>query len=95
MAAYVIAEIEVKDAEGYKEYQRMGPPTVAAFGGEFVVRGGRAEVLEGDGVPKRPVILRFDNFERAKEWWNSEEYRPAKQIRQKTAKSRMIVVEGV
>lgn len=95
MAAYVIAEIEVKDPEGYKDYQRMGPPTVAAFGGEFVVRGGRAEVLEGDRVPKRLVILRFDNFERAKEWWDSEEYRPAKQVRQRTAKSRMIVVEGL
>jgi len=95
MAAYVITEIDVTDPAGYEEYKKMGPPTVAAYGGKFVVRGGRTEVLEGKRDSGRIVILQFDSLERAKEWWSSKEYGPAKQVRQRTARTNMIVVEGV
>lgn len=94
MAAYVIAEIDITDPIGYEEYKKMGPPTVAAYGGKFMARGGKSEVLEGSWSPKRIVILQFDNMQRAKEWWASKEYGPAKQARQKTAVTNMIVVEG-
>ncbi|MDQ3918705.1 MAG: DUF1330 domain-containing protein [Acidobacteriota bacterium] len=95
MPAYVVVEIEVQDAERYEDYKRMVPPTLAAYGGRFVVRGGRAETLEGDWSPKRMVILEFPSAERAKEWWGSSEYAEAKALRQATARTRMIVVEGV
>ncbi len=95
MAAYVITEIDVTDPAGYEEYKKMGPPTVAAYGGKFIARGGKTEVLEGDWSPRRIVILQFDSLERAKEWWSSREYGPAKRVRQRTAKTDMIVVEGV
>ncbi len=95
MAAYVIAEIDVTDPAGYEEYRRLGPPTIAAYGGKFVVRGGKVEVLEGDWMPKRLVMLEFESVERAKEWWSSKEYSKAKQVRHKTAITNMIVVEGV
>lgn len=95
MAAYVIAEIDVTDPKGYEEYRRLGPPTVAAYGGKFVVRGGKVEVLEGTWVPKRLVVLEFESMKRAKEWWVSKEYSVAKQVRHKTAITSMIVVEGV
>jgi len=94
MAAYVIAEIDVTDPAGYEEYRRLGPPTVAAYGGKFVVRGGKMEILEGSWSPKRIVILQFESVERAKEWWSSKEYGSAKQVRHKTAITNMIVVEG-
>ncbi len=95
MAAYVIAEIDVTDPVGYEEYRKLGPPTVAAYGGKFIVRGGRTEVLEGSWTPKRLVILEFDGVEQAKAWWSSKEYSVAKQVRHKTATTNMIVVEGV
>lgn len=95
MAAYVITEIDVADPTGYKEYKKMGPPTVAAYGGKFIARGGRTEILEGNWKPKRIVILQFDSLERAKEWWSSREYGPAKQVRHRTAQTNMIVVEGL
>ena len=95
MPAYVIVEIDVTDPKGYEEYRRLGPPTVAAYGGKFVVRGGKVEVLEGNWVPKRLVVLEFESMERAKEWWASKEYSAAKQVRHKTAITNMIVVEGV
>ena len=94
MAAYVITEIDVTDPVGYEEYRRMGPPTVAAYGGKFVVRGGKVEILEGTWVPKRLVVLEFESVERAKQWWSSQEYSVAKRVRHKTAFTNMIVVEG-
>jgi uncharacterized protein (DUF1330 family) len=95
MAAYVLVNIEVTDPLGYEEYKKIAAPAVAACGGRYVVRGGAAEVLEGDWIPKRFVILEFESVAQAKEWWASEEYRAAKELRQKTAITDMIVVEGV
>jgi len=60
-----------------------------------VVRGGNPESLEGAWNSERIVILEFPTVERAKQWWNSSEYAPAKNIRQRTAKTKMIVVEGI
>lgn len=95
MAAYVIVDIEVKDRERYAEYVRLSPVSLAQYGGRFVVRGGRHEALEGDWRPNRLVVLEFESVERAKEWWASAEYADAKRLRQATASSNMIVVEGV
>lgn len=95
MAAYVIAEIDVKDPARYDEYRKMVPATLEAYGGRFVVRGGAAEALEGSPDPARIVVLEFDSVEQAKRWWSSEEYREAKALRQQASDGRMIVVEGV
>ena len=95
MSAYVLVEVEVLDAERYETYKQMVPPSLAAYGGRFIVRGGAAETLEGSWSPKRIVILEFPSVERAKEWWGSSEYAEAKALRQATARTQMIVVEGV
>jgi uncharacterized protein (DUF1330 family) len=95
MSAYVIVDIEVTDAEGYEEYKKLAAPTVAQFGGKYLARGGATEVLEGEWQPKRLVILEFENIERAKAWLNSEEYRPARALRHRYARSNMVVVAGV
>lgn len=95
MAAYVVVEIDVTDPVGYKEYRKLAGPAVAAHGGEFLVRGGKTETLEGDWQPNRIVVLEFLSFERAKTWWASKEYGAARVIRERTAKTRMILVEGV
>jgi uncharacterized protein (DUF1330 family) len=95
MAAYVIVDINITDPAGYEEYRRLGPPTVAAYGGKFIVRGGKVEVLEGEWRPERLVVLEFESADRAKQWWSSQEYSVPKQIRQKTSLTKMIVVEGI
>ena len=94
MAAYIIVDVAIHDPIEYEEYKKRTPATVAAYGGTFIVRGGAAETLEGGWEPGRMVVLRFPTVERAKEWWDSPEYREAKTIRQRTAETRMIVVEG-
>jgi uncharacterized protein (DUF1330 family) len=95
MAGYVIVEIEVTDPVGYEEYKQLAGATVAKYGGTYIVRGGAAETLEGDWQPKRIVILQFENAERAKEWLNCPEYREPRKMRHRTAKTKMIVVEGL
>lgn len=95
MSAYIIVEVEVKDPVKYEDYKKLTPASIAAYGGRFIVRGGKAELIEGKQEPKRIVILEFENSERAKAWWNSPEYSEAKKLRHSTADSRMILVEGV
>ena len=94
MPAYIIVEVTIHDPKGYEEYIRLTPSSISAFGGRFVVRGGKTETLEGKWDPQRIVVLEFSTVQRAKEWWNSDEYAEAKRIRQRTASTKMIVVEG-
>jgi uncharacterized protein (DUF1330 family) len=95
MAGYIIVEIDITDPVGYEEYKKSAGATVEKYGGKYIVRGGAAETLEGDWNPKRIVILQFKDVARAKEWLNCEEYREPRKMRHRTAKSKMIVVEGV
>ena len=95
MAAYIVVEVDVHDAERYEDYKRLVPPTLAQYGGRFIVRGGASETLEGDWSPGRVVIFEFPSAEQARAWWDSPEYAPAKALRQATAHTQMILVEGV
>jgi uncharacterized protein (DUF1330 family) len=94
MSAYVIVEIDIQDPAGYEEYKKQAAATVTKYGGKYIVRGGKAEVLEGDWQPKRIVILEFASMGRAKEWLHCDEYRDPRKLRHKTAKTNMIVLEG-
>jgi uncharacterized protein (DUF1330 family) len=95
MSAYVIVQVEVKDAVRYEDYKKLVPPTLEKFGGRFLVRGGAVETLEGGWAPKRFVIAEFPSVEQAKAWWASPEYAEAKALRQATADSMMIVAQGI
>lgn len=95
MPAYVIVEVAIHDTEAYEEYKKRTPATIAAFNGKFVVRGGQTITLEGNWSPERIVILEFPTIELANEWWHSEKYSQAKEIRQKAAITKMIIVEGI
>jgi uncharacterized protein (DUF1330 family) len=95
MSAYVVVDITVIDPQEYQTYIQLAPAAVAEFGGKYLARGGKVEVLEGDWQPNRLVILEFESIEKARKWLNSPEYQPARQIRHKTAQTNMIVVEAV
>jgi uncharacterized protein (DUF1330 family) len=95
MTAYVIVDLEITDPAGYDDYKKLVPPTLAAYDGKFIVRGGASETLEGSRRPQRMVVLEFPSVARAKEWWASAAYSEAKALRQRTARTEMIVVEGV
>ncbi len=92
---YVIVEIEVTDPALYEEYRRQAEATVVSQGGKYIVRGGGLQTFEGAWQPKRLVVLEFPSVAQARAWWNCEEYRAPKKIRQQSAVTRMILVEGV
>ncbi|MGE5338512.1 MAG: DUF1330 domain-containing protein [Gemmatimonadota bacterium] len=95
-AAYVIVEMKVTDPEQYKQYMAAAPATIAAAGGEYVVRGGRQETIEGDWQPARVAVLKFPSFEAAKAWYDGEQYRAVRARRKgATEYFNMILVEGV
>ena len=94
MPAYVVVDIEVIDPVRYETYKTLAAAAVKAHGGEYLVRGGKTEVLEGEWSPRRFVLLRFPTVEKAKGWWAAADYAPAKGIRQAAAHTSMIVVEG-
>ena len=94
MPAYIIVDVTIHNAENYEEYKKLTPASLIPYEGNFIARGGASETLEGDWEPGRIVILEFPSFEKAKAWWNSEEYAPAKELRQANAETKMIVVEG-
>jgi len=95
MSAYVIVEIEVHDRENYARYMALVPPTISAYGGRYLARGGKADTLEGEWSPKRIVLIEFPSAAQAHGWWSAPEFAHIKALRQSSATTRMIVIDGV
>jgi uncharacterized protein (DUF1330 family) len=96
MPAYVIAYMtDVRDQEAMAEYRRRNTDVVAAHGGRFVVRGGAHETLEGDWDPLRVIVIEFADAAAARAWYESEDYAPLRELRQRVADTEIILVEGV
>jgi uncharacterized protein (DUF1330 family) len=94
MSAFVIVEIDIFDPAGFGEYRKAVVPLVEKYGGKYVVVDDQVEPLEGDWSPPRIVMIEFPSKERAKEWLNCEEYQEPRKIRKRTARTKMILVEG-
>ena len=95
MAAYVIANVDVTDPALYDEYRKGVLATITQYGGRFLVRAGATEVLEGAFRPKRVVVIEFPSAERAKTWWDSPEYRPLRDLRQRASSGDLFIAAGV
>ena len=95
MAAYIFANVEITDPVGYEEYRKQVPATIAQYGGRYLTRAGATEVLEGNWTSKRVVILEFPDMAQLKAWYDSPEYRPLREIRDRTAKSIVLAIEGL
>jgi uncharacterized protein (DUF1330 family) len=93
--AYVIVDMDVTDAEQYESYKALAGPSLEQYGGRYIVRGGAAEVLEGERVPKRVVVVEFPDADAARRWYSSPEYSAARAARAGAATGSFILVEGV
>lgn len=91
---YVWAEMYPSDLDNYMAYPKLSTPIVEQFGGTFIVRGGAPEVLEGDRVPGRVVIVEFDSPERARAFYRSPEYQEAMTWRVRYARSHLCLLSG-
>ena len=94
MSVYVIASLTVKDAVRFEDYRRTVLATMEKYGGRLVARGGPI-VLEGEWPREKLIIGEFPSMERAREWWGSPEYAEPKALRQATADSELVIVQGV
>ncbi|WGI20500.1 DUF1330 domain-containing protein [Amylibacter sp. IMCC11727] len=94
MAAYMIAQIEVTDLDGYMKYASQTVACAEKFGGEFLVKGGACEWIEGTGAD-RNVIIRFESMDAAKTFYNSDEYQAILPIALANSNRTAVLVEGV
>jgi uncharacterized protein (DUF1330 family) len=94
MSAYIIADIQVTDPVAYDDYRPLAAASIARFGGRFIVRGGKVDLLEGEPQPERIVVIEFPDADTARRWYQSEEYQTALKIRQAASSGRVLLVEG-
>ena len=94
-SSYSIANVTVTDPQQYEEYKKWSTAAMQAHGAEVCVRGGKAEVIEGDWQPERLVVLKFPSVEAARKFDASPEYGKARAARKGAAVMRMVLVEGV
>ena len=94
MAAYIIADVEVRDPVAYEPYRTMAAAAIAKHGGRYLARGGEVEVREGTWQPRRTVILEFETFEKARAFHESDDYAPALALRKSIATTNLVIVDG-
>ena len=94
-AGYVIAQLKITNPENYKEYIEKVNPIIKKFGGEYLVRAGEFQIFDGETKFPRIIVLKFPSYEKALEWYNSEEYKPIKQIRLDNSEGTNIIIKGI
>lgn len=95
MAAYVVIDSRVTDAEAFASFLEQVPGIVAAHGGRYLVRGGATEVIRGGWAPHRLAIIEFDSIQQAKEWQNAPDYANLREMLNRSSDTDVVVVEGV
>jgi len=94
MSAYVILQIEVTNPEKNAKYREIAAPIVEKYGGKYLARGGRMEVVEGQSLP-RIVVVEFPSMDAFRQFYDAPEYQAAKALRQSATRGTMLVVEGL
>ena len=94
MSGFAIFNIDIKRPTEYKEYVEKVKPIAERYGGEYIVRGGESTIVEGSWAYPRTVVIKFPSYEKALEWYNSEEYKPIKQIRLDNSVANGIIIKG-
>jgi uncharacterized protein (DUF1330 family) len=95
MSAYVISEVDVKDAAGFEAYRTIAAEAIAQYGGRYLVRGGAADLVEGGPPSNNIFVVEFPSITRLREWYASPEYAEALKHRQTALDRRLLFVEGV
>ncbi len=95
MPAYVIFDVEIRDAVRYQDFMRQVKPALEAAGGRYLARGGPHKVYEGDWTPRRIVLLEFPSVSAFESFYNSRIYQGLKTIRDECSSARLVSVEGL
>jgi uncharacterized protein (DUF1330 family) len=95
MSVYLLVNLNIHDRDGFMEYVGRVTPVVNQYGGRYIVRGARPEVIEGSDLGMKVIaILEFPNRDALDQWYRSEEYAPLKELRERTASSDFLIVDG-
>ena len=95
MSGYLIAQLNMTDKENFKLYAESVPESVKKFGGKYLVRAGEFKSVQGKWDFTRNVIIEFPTYEKALEWYNSDLYKPLKELRQKGSEGNIIIIKGI
>ena len=95
MPAYVIFDVEVRDAQRYQDFMRWVKPALESAGGRYLARGGAHKVYEGDWAPRRIVVLEFPSVAAFETFYYGATYQALKAIRDECSSARLVAVEGV
>lgn len=95
MPAIVVARINVTDPEKYEAYKPLAKEAILAFGGRYLVRGAEPNAIEGDAGPYRYVVVEFDSVETVRKFYDSPQYRKARQARAGAAEAEIVALQGV
>jgi uncharacterized protein (DUF1330 family) len=90
-----VVDVQRTDLERAARYSEMSGPSVERHGGRFLARGGAMHVLEGGWQPERLVVIEFESAEAAHAWYDSDDYRAARAVREGAGNWQMVVVDGV
>ena len=95
MSAYFIAMPEqLSDFDALQRYAASAPAVVEAFDGKYLVGRGAPEALEGSWDPGFMAIIEFPSMARLKEFYESEDYRPWRELRERAATTSILVVDA-
>ena len=94
MTGYLIAQLNIKNLEPYKEYIKKVTPLVKKFDGNYIVRSGKYKIVQGEWLFSRNVIIKFPSYQKALDFYHSEEYKPIKKIREENSRGNIILIEG-
>ena len=93
---YLLVDVDIHNIDEYNKYLDKVKPMVEKFGGKYLIKGGEIDAKETDlWKPTRIVLVQFPNKISALNWYNSEEYRPLKNLRLNNATSNILFIEGV
>ncbi len=95
MAGYALMDVEITDDTAFAEFLKLAPAVVKTYGGRYLVRGGAAEVVQGDWTPHRLVLVEFDSVDQARTWWNSSDHAELKAMLDRCSITTTTIVEGV
>jgi uncharacterized protein (DUF1330 family) len=91
---YIIVRLSVTDSDLFQEYPPLSSTAMEKYGGKYLIRGGKFDVLEGEWQVDRTTVVEFESYEKAKQCYQSPEYSKARDVRKKSAKSDFILIEG-
>tara|TARA_B100001093_G_scaffold467439_1_gene486650 strand:- start:266 stop:556 length:291 start_codon:yes stop_codon:yes gene_type:complete len=91
---YIIVRISVNDKDVFQKYPPLSSSAMEKYGGKYLIRGGRFNVLEGEWPFERTTVVEFNSYEKARQCYESTEYAKARSLRKQSAKSDFILIEG-